>query len=334
MKKIRGKRVLTTRIFQRFLLLLLIVVVLFALMSCGAAEANKKADAAKNMGTTNQTPADTVVGTHPSTFVGAQDLQAYLAQWSKEGRDKGEAAGKESYKDNGLSMEKILAGVAPHHLVAGKLIAGFFSRLAPQNPPTLILVGPNHTNKGAKVITGLYAWQTPEGPVQSDENVVRKLLDTGLAVLDEEALEEEHSVGTLLPFARHYLPQSKVVPVILHHDVSLQDVDSLLRELQPFLEQGAVLVASVDFSHYLKRQEAESKDETTLALMRELDYTALSRLDSDYLDSPASLFMALRAGEKSGIRKFSLLEHTNSGILLNNDSMETTSYFTLVLQKS
>lgn len=261
--------------------------------------------------------AEIITGTHPSTFVSAQDLQSYRAEQNKEE----------------LVQGKIVAGVTPHHLVAGKLIADFFSTLAAQNPPTLILVGPNHSNRGGKAITGLYAWQTPEGLAPTDQAIVRELVNAGLAVLDEETLAQEHSIGTLVPFAYHYLPESKIVPLVLHHDVSLQEVDNLLQGLQPFLEKGAVLVASVDFSHYLKRREAEAKDMTTLRLMKEFDYTALNRLDSNYLDSPASLFMALRAGELFGIKGFTVLKHSNSGLILQNDTIETTSYFTLAITK-
>ncbi len=223
-----------------------------------------------------------------------------------------------------------VSGVVPHHLVAGHLIADFFAGLSEQSPELIIIAGPNHENRGGKVITGFYDWQTPGGTVKTDQRVVEGLLDQHLAVQDETVLAGEHSIGSLVPFVHHYLPQAKIVPLILHHGVTLSEVDKLLTGLTPYLNEKTVLVASVDFSHYLTRREAETKDSQTLIHMRNFDYGALFRLGDDHLDSPASLALAFRLAENRGIKEFQVLDHTNSGIIMNNDLMETTSYFTLV----
>ena len=89
-------------------------------------------------------------------------------------------------------------------------------------------------------------------------------------------------------------------------------------------------MASVDFSHYLTGREAKNKDAQTLMHMRNFDYPTLFRLGDDHPDSPASLAMAFRHAENRGIKEFRVLDHTNSGFIMNNDLMETTSYFTLV----
>jgi AmmeMemoRadiSam system protein B len=223
-----------------------------------------------------------------------------------------------------------VSGVVPHHLVAGHLIADFFAGLSEQNPELIIIAGPNHENRGGKVITGFYDWQTPDGTVNTDQRVVEGLLDKHLAVQDETVLAGEHSIGSLVPFIKHYLPQAKIVPLIMHHGATLIEVDKLLTGLKPYLNEKTVLVASVDFSHYLTRREAEAKDSQTLIHMQNFDYGALFLLGDDHLDSPASLALAFRLAENRGITEFQVLDHTNSGIIMNNDLMETTSYFTLV----
>ncbi len=226
-----------------------------------------------------------------------------------------------------------ISGVVPHHLVAGHLIADYFAALSQQRPELIIIVGPNHENRGGRVITGLYDWQTPEGLVKTEAEVVKGLLANNLAVRDEKVLAGEHSIGSLVPFVGYYLPQAKVVPIILHHGVTLREVDKLLTGLKPYLNEETVLVASVDFSHYLTRREAELKDEETLIHMRNFDYSTIFRLGDDHLDSPASLALAFRRAEAQGIKEFFILDHTNSGVIMNNDLMETTSYFTLAFAK-
>ncbi|NLW63066.1 MAG: AmmeMemoRadiSam system protein B [Syntrophomonadaceae bacterium] len=226
-----------------------------------------------------------------------------------------------------------VSGVVPHHLVAGHLIADYFAGLSRQSPEVIIIVGPNHENRGGKIITGFYNWQIPGGTVKTEKEVVASLLELNLAVQDEAVLAGEHSIGTLVPFVRHYLPEAKIVPIILHHGVTLDEVDKLLNGMEPYLNDKTVLAASVDFSHYLTSREAENKDTQTLIYMRNFDYAALFRLGDDHLDSPASLALAFRHAQKQGIKEFQVLEHTNSGVIMNNQLMETTSYFTLVFAR-
>jgi MEMO1 family protein len=42
----------------------------------------------------------------------------------------------------------IRGGILPHHLLAGQLIAGFFSGISKQTVTTIILIGPNNYDHG------------------------------------------------------------------------------------------------------------------------------------------------------------------------------------------
>jgi len=228
---------------------------------------------------------------------------------------------------------KVISGVIPHHLLAGPILTRYLSALAAQPPEVIILVGPNHDNEGGRIITGLRDWQTPEGNVLVQEETVNVLLKSGMAVQDEKVLTTEHSIAGLIPLIHHYLPNTKIVPLALHHGVTLTEIDNLVTELQPVVAANTILLASVDFSHYLKRPQAQEKDRFTRQQMQELDYLTLFNLSNDYLDSPASLAMAFRWAERQGVKSFTVLDNTNSGILMGNDNIATTSYFTLVLTR-
>lgn len=270
--------------------------------------------------------------THPS-FITMSELSAVLANESLSPTTSTPSSSKPSLSSSTMDG-RIVSAVIPHHLTAARLITNVMQLLASQKPDLIILVGPNHTNKGNPIITGSYRWQTPEGIVEADEAAVNLLLSQHLAVKDEETLSTEHAIGSLVPLIRHYLPETRILPIILHHGVSQEEVGSLLDALKPVLTDKTVLIASVDFSHYLTRNEAQAKDQETLTYMKQLDYPALFRLNSDYLDSPASLTAAFLLAESQGIKEFTLLDNTNSGIILQNDAMETTSYFTLVFTKN
>ncbi|MGI6144747.1 MAG: AmmeMemoRadiSam system protein B [Clostridia bacterium] len=279
---------------------------------------------------------------HPS-FLTQKELyevlaksKAHLNSEEPSNLEEGVITGERVVPEKPRELEgTILAGVVPHHLVAGSLIVEVLAALQPQEPELLIIVGPNHNNLGGRIITGFADWQTPEGLVETEEEIVRILLEKKIAVQDEQVLCNEHSIGSLLPLIKHYLPQAKVVPLIFHHDVTLEEVDKLLAVLAPLLaEDNSVLLASVDFSHYLTRKEAEEKDSFTLKVMNNFDYPTLFHLGNDYLDSPAALATVFRYGQRKGIHEFQLLANTNSGVILQNDYIETTSYFTVLFIKA
>ncbi|MFZ5754617.1 MAG: AmmeMemoRadiSam system protein B, partial [Bacillota bacterium] len=245
---------------KRPLIILLIILLLFALSGC---QKNDKIAGKR----------EEVSLAHPGSFVPQKELYRYVGREKKENPVQG----------------KVKGGIVPHHLLAGALIADFISLLAEQKPEVIIIVGPNHKNAGAKIISGLYNWETSEGLVKTERSIVNQLHQKGLVVLDDKVLSQEHSIGTILPFIKHYLPETKIVPIIFHHDVSLKEIDPLVQELAPLLKENAVILGSVDFSHYLTRREAEAKDVFTLKVMQDFNYTTLFRLGNDHLDSPPSL---------------------------------------------
>lgn len=225
-------------------------------------------------------------------------------------------------------LTHITGGIIPHHLFAGFIIADFFYRLSPQQPKTIILLGPNHFEKGNfKVLTSLYSWDTPFGVVDADEEIIMSLIFSNLIKLDEEVLPNDHAVSGIMPFIKYYLPQAKVVPILLSGKLNKNDSAVLANSLSKFITKDAVVVAAVDFSHYLTSSQAKKKDQTTLAVMKDFDYKQLYLLNNDYLDSPPSIGALLMVMQNLGTTKMDLLYHSNSGEMQKNDYIETTSYF-------
>lgn len=274
--------------------------------------------------------------THPG-FINERELNTILARTSSIS-----SANQDSQQD--FEQGRVISAVVPHHLVAGHLIAEVMETLSEQQPEVLIIVGPNHSNRGGRIITGYNGWQTPSGIMSVDTDIVEFLLNKGAAVRDEETLATEHSIGAVVPLIKYYIPEARIVPLVLHYDVTLQEVDSLLKILNtyttesnqkdPDIKEKTVIISSVDFSHYLTRSQAQLKDEEIKIHMQNFDYATLFTLGNDYLDSPASLAAAFRQAEKHGIRKFTVLDNTNSGIIMQNDYIETTSYFTLLFREN
>lgn len=234
-------------------------------------------------------------------------------------------------KANNLPGYHISGGIVPHHLFPGFILTDFFNRLSIQKPKTIILIGPNHYEKGNfKILTSLYGWDTPFGKVEPQDSIINKLINKNIARVDEEVLPNDHAVAGVMPFIKYYLPNTKVVPILISGHSTQKEVEILASNLKDFIGEDTVLVAPVDFSHYLTNEQAKEKDKVTLEVIKNYDYRQLFTLNNDYVDSPPSIAALLMVMQMLGTTKMDLLHHTNSGELQKDNYIATTSYFSIM----
>lgn len=234
-------------------------------------------------------------------------------------------------KENRTADHHIYGGIIPHHLLPGFIQTDFFHRLVKQKPKTIILIGPNHYEKGKyKILSSMYSWDTPFGTVEPEDTIVSELVKKNVTQIDEDVLTHDHSVAGIMPFIKYYLPETRVVPILMSSFNSREEVEFLADNMKNYMDQDTVLVAAVDFSHYLSNKEAQVKDEFSLEIIKEYDYRRLFPLHNDYMDSPTSIAALLMIMQKINKTKMAVLQHTNSGELTKDDFGETTSYFSIV----
>lgn len=218
--------------------------------------------------------------------------------------------------------EKIAGAVVPHHLLAGNMAANFFKAVARQKPSTVIIIGPNHYLSGnADIITSFKDWQTPFGMVET----AKDLLSDSIVAKDDETMAKEYSVAALVPYIAKYLPGAKIAPLIIKYQTASGTLQTLADELEKTLPADAVVVASVDFSHYMTWPVANFHDELARAVVKNFDYDRLRKLD---VDSPGSLFVLLKLMENRGAQKIAFETADNSARILGQPSLkETTGYY-------
>lgn len=224
----------------------------------------------------------------------------------------------------------ISGGITPHHLLPGYIIADFYKRLSEQKPKTIVIIGPNHEEKGDfNALTSKFGWQTPFGIVKPDTELINLLVDENLLKVNEDVLSTDHSAAGSMPFIKYFTPNSKVVPILVSAYMTEENAKSLASSLNKYLDKDSVMVAAVDFSHYQSSEVADKKDETTLKLLNNFDYQEIIRLGNDYLDSPPSILILLMLMQERGTTSSEILEHTNSGQITGKIFTETTSYFSI-----
>lgn len=253
--------------------------------------------------------------THPLSFFDKDTFYAGIEQ---------------SKKENKAFTNRVSGGIIPHHLFPGFIMTDFFSRLSKQSPKTIILIGTNHYERGDyKVFSSLYGWETPSGVVEPNEQIIQELVARKLIKIDEANLPKDHAVAGIMPFIKHYLPDTKVAPLLLSGFMTKEDTQVLSNRLKNYMNEDTIIVAAVDFSHYLTNQQAQEKDKTTFELMKSFNYDKLLNLNNDYLDSPPSIVTLLMTMQALNSTNMELLYHTNSGEMQKNNSIETTSYFSI-----
>jgi hypothetical protein len=226
--------------------------------------------------------------------------------------------------------QPIAGAVIPHHLLAGSLIARMFDRIKWQNPRTVILLAPNHKELGIqKVISGLESWDTPFGLLSTDTSLTNTLTQNKLVGIDEEVLAQENAVIDLVPYIKYFLPNSTIAPLIISSRLTLTEIDELAVLLAKNSSSQTIIVATVDFAHYIDYPTAVINDSQTQEAIQNRDYARLIHWGNDHLDSPATLILLLKTLEVKGTSDVTILDHTDAAQISGNYVAETTSYFLL-----
>jgi AmmeMemoRadiSam system protein B len=222
-------------------------------------------------------------------------------------------------------------GIVSHHLLIKDLIAEFFLRLSEEiHPKTIVIIGPNHFSEGHHTIAvSCLPWKTPFGTISPNQKLVKMLIDSGAASVDEEAFTREHSMGALVPFVKYFFTEASIVTIVMRADADTMEASHLAKFLSLFAGKGVFLLASLDFSHYKKSAEAEREDEITLAILHNFDTKNYRRA---FVDSHAAMFAVLRSCREIGSTSIEIIHHTNSGIIEKNPNAPCTSYINAIMR--
>ncbi|MCJ2519455.1 MAG: AmmeMemoRadiSam system protein B [Candidatus Thermoplasmatota archaeon] len=156
-----------------------------------------------------------------------------------------------------------LAGlVVPHagYVYSGPVASHAYLALAKDGlPECFVILGPNHTGHGMPLALAMDDFETPLGVARIDKELADDLAK-GALQKDEEAHRYEHSIEVQLPFLLHLKEELKFVPICMGAQdfESAKMVGSLLADA--LQDRDVVIIASTDFSHYVPREVATSKD--------------------------------------------------------------------------
>ena len=163
--------------------------------------------------------------------------------------------------------------IAPHagYVFSGQVAAHAYQLVRGEEYRTVIVVGCSHRAgySGASVYHR-GAYRTPLGLVPIDEVLADDLISRVPCLRHlPEAHLAEHSIEVELPFLQRALGEFRLVPILLGHRNSPQELESLARAIAEAAagREDVLLVASTDLSHYPQYDDACRVDRETLDLI-------------------------------------------------------------------
>ncbi len=229
------------------------------------------------------------------------------------------------------SYENVKGMISTHHLLASDLIHNLFKSVSKNKYENVVIIGPDHSSRrGNSIMISDKDWSTPFGALEIAENYNEQLSTHPLVEIDNGFMELEHSNSVLIPFIKYYLPDARINTIALPTTLTIKESTDFGNFLAETLDsENTLLIASIDFSHYLSYKEASLHDVETFSSICDMDFEKISRYTNDNLDSPETLMVFLTYTKSLGCNK-NLLENKNSAEYVKPTKEGTTSYFTMV----
>ncbi len=221
----------------------------------------------------------------------------------------------------------IRSAILPHHTLLGEELVEFWNTIASHsNPSVVVLIGPAHEDQGAELVQITHGtWETPFGQVVTDEFFIDSLNQSGVSI-EPAFFQNEHSIGVHLPYIAKFFPDTPIVPIIAKSSARDREAQQVAEDLHHILPDDALLVASIDFAHYLDARQSDENDQVTAQAIEERDYARMFDMGPDYLDSAFSLETYLMYGDAIGCRQEQVWHENNSRLAQNVPDWEGTSY--------
>jgi AmmeMemoRadiSam system protein B len=228
--------------------------------------------------------------------------------------------------------KKIVGLIVPHFEPVSFLTRDALKEVD-MKPDIVILIGPNHFEEGSRpVIIGEYSSSKLRVRPKFALEEMKRFRSMGFASQEDFVISADHSIGTPLSILSEQFPDAKILPIVLKYRQNEDDMQKLILALQSISSKNILLVASVDFSHYLSSDIASSKDAETQKYIQNHDYKRIEALSSDYIDSPWTLITFLKYLEQNGLSEGRELSHTNTGKLAGQTIESSTSFFTYIFK--
>jgi AmmeMemoRadiSam system protein B len=191
------------------------------------------------------------------------------------------------------SNEKLTGITVPHHLLADRLVALGFKAASGFSYKRIVILTPDHFRGTDKPFaTTVRGFDDIDGKVATDRAAVGQLLKAGDWIEESCLFGKDHGIRAMLPFVRHYFPDTPIVPVAMSVHAARADWERMAAALAPLVDRDTLIVESTDFSHYLPAHVARRFDQQTLNVLASGSLDAIAALrQPEHADSVGMLYI-------------------------------------------
>jgi len=246
----------------------------------------------------------------------------------------------EEEKVNDKTEHLIVGGVVPHHLLAEETIENFFEYIfLKESPESIVLLSPDHFNSGTLCQEVLFLTLEPESGkfngLEIDKTLLTSLSEKTNFCFSSASLEIEHGITNLLPFIKKHSLNTKILPILIPFNISKDQISLLIEEINSLSSSETIIIASVDFSHYLPKSAADFHDAKSIRVLLNFEKDNFKNLEVDCWQCLYGVrrFAELRQKEKPKIIGYANSLDFLSSKLGDKEERETTSYFSLAFEK-
>lgn len=218
--------------------------------------------------------------------------------------------------------ESPIAGVFPHNEAIMDMSASVLKTASSYDYDTVILLAPNHKALIGKILISGGNWETPVGIVEGNEEIKDLICKNfGDGIIEEtKVVQEDHSASIVLPYIKNYLPNAKVVTILLDKETTLNDIYKLAFAIEKVSQNEKILLlGSIDFAHYQDYETTVMRDQYTLELIENGNIGQLKVLHGEHLDTSESLGVIMLYCEAKGAKLSLQEERVVSNLPYTND---------------
>ncbi len=232
---------------------------------------------------------------------------------------------------------EVLGGIVPHagYEFSGPSAVHFFNILKGKDIDTVVIINPSHTGYGDAIsLDTNEIWASPMGDLELDLDFDKEL---GLSY-SEKAHKYEHSGEVMLPLLKYFIESKfKIVPITMKIQTykNAKYLAEKIYETAKRQRKKTLVIASSDFSHYVKKELGYKLDQLAIDRIMELNSQGVEETVDKYNLSICGYgpIMTLLEYSKlvTGDPKIEILRRGDSGE--NYPMEEVVDYITFLVYK-
>ncbi|HKC04643.1 MAG TPA: AmmeMemoRadiSam system protein B [Patescibacteria group bacterium] len=217
-----------------------------------------------------------------------------------------------------------IALVVPHHNIVADIRLKMLKLIKNKRlvTKTVIILSPDHFSSDQKSIYfSDRTWDFPSGKQYFDKKVGSMI--TKKLKSDNNLVANDHGIFNVASDVNVVWPNAKIVPILIGQEMSFDQISDLIFNIDKSCKFDCLLIASVDFSHYLPFRLANIHDENSIRTLTNMELANPRQIE---VDSPQSINTLIRFAGNNNARYFNLYNHTNSAELVGSEDAESTSH--------